>query len=58
MEKGIKPDVGSEKIERIETVEKHAAQQLELSGIETMAASKAAWLMSVVVSLGGLLFGV
>ncbi|USP74855.1 myo-inositol transporter [Curvularia clavata] len=57
MEKGIKPDVGSEKIERIETVERHAAQQLELSGIETMAASKAAWLMSVVVSLGGLLFG-
>ncbi|KAJ5172129.1 hypothetical protein N7492_004722 [Penicillium capsulatum] len=31
--------------------------QSELSGIENTAASKAAWLISIVVSIGGLLFG-
>ena len=47
----------SEKIERIETAEDHTAQLINLSGIEATAASKAAWLISIVVSLGGLLFG-
>lgn len=47
----------TEKIEKIDTVEDLSAQQLELSGIEATAASKAAWLISMVVSLGGLLFG-
>lgn len=34
-----------------------AKDQDELNGIETTAASKAAWLISIVVSIGGLLFG-
>ncbi|KAI0011895.1 general substrate transporter [Xylariaceae sp. FL0662B] len=36
---------------------KHAEELTELSGIEATAASKAAWLISITVSLGGLLFG-
>ena len=32
-------------------------QVTELSGIEATAASKAAWLISVTVSIGGFLFG-
>lgn len=34
-----------------------AEELTELSGIEATAASKAAWLISVTVSLGGFLFG-
>lgn len=34
-----------------------AAEVTELSGIEATAASTAAWLISVTVSLGGFLFG-
>ena len=45
--------------DKIEDVsESENAQQLaELSAIEATAASKAAWLISITVSLGGLLFG-
>ncbi|KAL5402930.1 hypothetical protein PMIN06_010184 [Paraphaeosphaeria minitans] len=62
MEKNIHLDVGSnsssEKIEKINTSENTDAAQLqELSGIEQTAASKGAWLISFVISLGGLLFG-
>lgn len=45
-------------IEEIESIKPSADEiQSELSGIEATAASKAAWLISVVVSLGGFLFG-
>ncbi|KAJ4300947.1 hypothetical protein N0V90_003036 [Kalmusia sp. IMI 367209] len=48
----------SEKIEKIDTSGTVDAAQLhELSAIEQTAASKAAWLISIVISLGGLLFG-
>lgn len=45
--------------DKIEDVsESENAQHLaELSSIEATAASKAAWLISITVSLGGLLFG-
>ena len=49
----------SEKLEDV-TVERRgstAEQVLELSQIEATAASRAAWLLSATVSLGGLLFG-
>lgn len=36
---------------------KNAEELTELSGIEATAASKAAWLICITVSLGGLLFG-
>jgi len=35
----------------------HADQLAQLSSIEATAASKGAWLISITVSLGGLLFG-
>lgn len=55
-------EVGSnsslEKIENIDNSRKPDATELhELSGIEQTAASKGAWLISIVISLGGLLFG-
>lgn len=45
--------------DRIEDVSEseHAQHLAELSSIEATAASKAAWLISITVSLGGLLFG-
>jgi SP family myo-inositol transporter-like MFS transporter 13 len=46
-----------DKIEDISTAREHAEQIAQLSGIEATAASKAAWLISITVSLGGLLFG-
>jgi SP family myo-inositol transporter-like MFS transporter 13 len=46
-----------ERIEDISHAKEHADQLAELSGIEATAASKAAWLISITVSLGGLLFG-
>jgi SP family myo-inositol transporter-like MFS transporter 13 len=46
-----------DKIEDITTAREHADQIANLSGIEATAASKAAWLISMTVSLGGLLFG-
>jgi SP family myo-inositol transporter-like MFS transporter 13 len=46
-----------ERIEDVSKAKEHAGQLAELSGIEATAASKAAWLISITVSLGGLLFG-
>lgn len=46
-----------DKIEDISNAREHADQIAVLSGIEATAASKAAWLISITVSLGGLLFG-
>lgn len=46
-----------ERIEDISNAKEHADELAELSGIEATAASKAAWLISITVSLGGLLFG-
>lgn len=46
-----------DKIEDVSNAREHADQIAELSGIEATAASKAAWLISMTVSLGGLLFG-
>lgn len=49
-------DRTKEDFEEIENV-KPLSDQSELSDIEGTAASKAAWLISIVVSIGGLLFG-
>jgi SP family myo-inositol transporter-like MFS transporter 13 len=46
----------TDKIEDVSESE-HAQHLAELSSIEATAASKAAWLISITVSLGGLLFG-
>ncbi|KAG9196521.1 Myo-inositol transporter 1 [Alternaria panax] len=46
-----------DKIEDITTAREDAEQIANLSGIEATAASRAAWLISMTVSLGGLLFG-
>lgn len=46
-----------DKIEDISKSQDHQDQLAELSAIEATAASKAAWLISITVSLGGLLFG-
>lgn len=50
---------GGSTTDKIEDVSDSAyAEHLaNLSGIEATAASKAAWLISITVSLGGLLFG-
>lgn len=45
-----------EEIEHVKPL-KLEGDQFELSNIEDTAASKAAWLISIVVSIGGLLFG-
>ena len=47
-------DIDAGKIENVETIHDELT---ELSAIESTAASKAAWLISITVSLGGLLFG-
>lgn len=47
----------TDKIEDISNAGNYAEQIAELSGIEATAASKTAWLISITVSLGGLLFG-
>jgi len=46
-----------EQIEDLSAAKQHADHIAELSGIEATAASRAAWLFSITVSLGGLLFG-
>ncbi|PSN65455.1 putative transporter [Corynespora cassiicola Philippines] len=56
-EKNIKFEEVPDKIEKIDTAPDNAGQITDLSGIEATAASKAAWLISITVSLGGLLFG-
>lgn len=52
-------DPSAEYVEEIGDMKQLAGEkdQSELSGIESTPASKAAWLISVVVSIGGLLFG-
>lgn len=52
-------DPSAEYVEEVGDMKQLACtdDQDELSGIETTAASKAAWLISIVVSIGGLLFG-
>lgn len=52
-------DHAKEDVEEIEHVNpmKLGSDQSRLSNIEGTAASKAAWLISIVVSIGGLLFG-
>ena len=57
-----KPDIPDELIkddvQEIEQVDIFVYKsQTDLSGIEATAASKAAWLVSIVVSIGGLWFG-
>lgn len=54
--KDLKFDDTTNKIEDVSESE-HAQHLAELSSIEATAASKAAWLISITVSLGGLLFG-
>jgi SP family myo-inositol transporter-like MFS transporter 13 len=44
-----------EEIEQVDTIS--YKNQTDLSSIEATAASTAAWLISIVVSIGGLLFG-
>lgn len=55
-EKDIKYDESPSHVEDIH-VRGHADDVAALSGIEAEAASKAAWLITITVSLGGLLFG-
>lgn len=52
-------DISKDSVEQIEHVEPldYVKDQSELSSIEATAASKTAWLISIVVSIGGLLFG-
>lgn len=52
-------DASAEYVEEIGDVKQldYEKDQSELSGIESTAASKAAWLISFVVSIGGFLFG-
>lgn len=50
----------AEQVEHVDTIDAekgHLQDASELSGIEDTAASKAAWLISITVSIGGLLFG-
>lgn len=54
--KDLKFENVADKIEDVSESE-HAQHLAELSSIEATAASKAAWLISITVSLGGLLFG-
>ncbi|KAF4767285.1 hypothetical protein N7455_006978 [Penicillium solitum] len=52
-------DISKDSVEQIEDAEPedYVKVQSDLSGIEATAASKTAWLISIVVSIGGLLFG-
>lgn len=52
------PYKGDDDVEEIENIKADNINiQTELSSIESTAASKAAWLISFVVSIGGFLFG-
>jgi SP family myo-inositol transporter-like MFS transporter 13 len=53
----LESHASQERIEDVSHAKEHADELVELSGIEATAASKAAWLISITVSLGGLLFG-
>ncbi|KAE8154596.1 general substrate transporter [Aspergillus avenaceus] len=55
---GDKPnDEHLEHVDSLESAKGNVEDATDLSGIEDAAASKAAWLISVTVSIGGLLFG-
>ena len=57
VKKDLKVDgLATDQVEDISASD-HADQLAQLSSIETTAASKGAWLISITVSLGGLLFG-
>jgi SP family myo-inositol transporter-like MFS transporter 13 len=51
-----KPGV-EEHVENVRRRQSVSDEATELSGIEATAASKAAWLISITVSIGGFLFG-
>lgn len=53
-------DISKDSVEQIEHVDPsdYVKDQSDLSSIEATAASKTAWLISIVVSIGGLLFGI
>lgn len=61
MSTGKKSDLDLPTRDHIEEIDQikldNQIDQSELSGIESTAASKEAWLISIVVSIGGLLFG-
>lgn len=46
-----------EQVESVPRRKSVSEEVVELSGIEATAASKAAWLISITVSIGGFLFG-
>lgn len=50
-------DSSEDYIEDVERSDSTKKEVTDLSGIEATAASKAAWLISITVSLGGFLFG-
>lgn len=51
-------DISKDNVEQIEHAEHFDIKdQSDLSSIEATAASKTAWLICIVVSIGGLLFG-
>lgn len=57
VKKDLKADgLATDQVEDISESE-HADHLAQLSSIEATAASKSAWLISITVSLGGLLFG-
>ena len=49
--------IEDEQVERVERKDSVSDTITDLSGIEATAASKAAWLISITVSIGGFLFG-
>jgi hypothetical protein len=49
---------GADQVEAVERRKSTSEELTELSGIEATAASTAAWLISITVSIGGFLFGV
>ena len=58
-EKSLKKSTSSSEVqeEHVERRLSSAEEITELSGIESTAASSAAWLISITVSIGGFLFG-
>lgn len=50
-------DIKDEQVEDVESRDSISDTIIDLSGIEATAASKAAWLISITVSIGGFLFG-
>lgn len=57
MSEKLPKEYGTDQVETIERRKSTSEEVVELSGIEATAASKAAWLISITVSIGGFLFG-